>query len=137
MLFVVSALVRRFAADRLAHLRKPTGMFAAFAVLACLLFAARALDAPVFVRWLGVAYRIVGGLTIVSLVALELLDVLMRVFGRVVPTIVVDLASAAGKGMEGVVMAGQAAADVGWVVTAAAAFCGLVAQVVVPSTLML
>ena len=96
LLFVVSALVRRFAADRMAHLRKPTGMFATFAVLACLLFAARALDAPVFVRWLGVAYRIVGGLTIVSLVALALLDVLMRVFGRVVPTIVVDLASAAG-----------------------------------------
>jgi small-conductance mechanosensitive channel/CRP-like cAMP-binding protein len=129
LLVAVSALVRRFASERAVHLRKPSGLFATFALLSVLYVGAHALELSAAARWLAVSVRVVGGLTAVSLAALAILDVLARVLGRLVPTIVIDLVSAAGYA----VVVGLALADSGINPTSAIAGTTVVAAVLTVS----
>lgn len=129
LLVAVSALVRRFAPERVVHLRKPSGLFATFALMAVLYVGAYALELSAAARWLAVCVRVMGGLTAVSLGALAILDVLARVLGRLVPSIVIDLVSAAGY----VIVVGIALAESGLNPTSAIAGTTVVAAVLTVS----
>lgn len=129
LLVTVSTLVRRFAPERVVHLRKPTGLFTTFALASLLYVGAHALELPSAARWLAVAVRVVGGLTAVSLGALTILDVVARVLGRLVPSIVIDLVSAAGY----VLVVGVALADSGINPTSAIAGTTVLAAVLTVS----
>ncbi len=129
LLVAVSALVRRFAPERVVHLRKPSGLFATFALMAVLFVGAHALELSAAARWLAVCVRVTGGLAAVSLGALAILDVLARVLGRLVPSIVIDLVSAAGY----VLVVGVALAESGLNPTSAIAGTTVVAAVLTVS----
>jgi small-conductance mechanosensitive channel/CRP-like cAMP-binding protein len=129
LLVAVSALVRRFAPERAVHLRKPTGLFATFALVSVLYVSAHAIELASAARWLAVAVRVLGGLTAVSLGALTVLDVVARVLGRLVPSIVIDLVSALGYAL----VVGVALADSGINPTSAIAGTTVVAAVLTVS----
>jgi len=96
LLVLVAALVHRLAPERKPRLRTPTLLFCAQVLLAGGWLGARAVGATDALRWFDLLGRVVGGVTVVALTSLGLLDILLRRVGRPVPAIVADLLTAAG-----------------------------------------